>query len=147
MSFFQPRKEKSLITSGSKIQREALALLIERGLQMESDQVEILSHHEFLHPDQHDPLIPAFSPFFGWGGCANLIGLAVMGLQGDFPQIAHEYLHHRSRLSAAKRPAQNIPYAAASEMLGLPVQLLWDTQFQNFFGMDFAGVLDELRRD
>lgn len=144
--FFKSQERPSLIKGGSKTQREVLALLIERGRELES---EFLSRREFEHPDEDEPLVQSFSMFF----CclclsANLVGFALMGLEKDhLGSITREYAQHLSRLKAAKLPPDQIPYYAAAEMLGLPMELLRNAQYLNHFGADYNDVIEELRKD
>lgn len=140
---------KSLITNGTKNQRRALALFIERGMEVAETFGEFLTENHELDPRVSAPIMyHGFSPFFQVN-CyyLNAIGYAVMGLEGDFPILIAAYREQLMRARVTKLSKERQPYAAAADMLGLPTELLWEVEFLASFGYMIPGVLDELRCD
>lgn len=100
------------------------------------------------HPDSHGPLCNcSYHPFIKTNCFSiNAIGYAILGLDGDFDTLMKKYREQIRRAKLGKEIGTMQLYTAVADMLGLPVKLLWDTDFQSYMGMFVDGVIDELRK-
>jgi hypothetical protein len=144
---FFSKKDPSIITSGTTTQCQILANMIERG-RIIATQYEALFHENSEHPDYTGPMRNCSYHSFINAKCyfMNAVGYAILGLDGDLKTIMKGYKEQVARAKLGGNLGVMHLYTAASDMLGLPTQLLWDTDFQSHMGMLVDGVVTELRK-
>src|SRR5437868_4501611 len=120
-------RTESIVMGGNKTEREVLANLIERGRKSTLGCSEIFDENVELIPQVSEPIEEDGVSGFFLCHCyrLNAIGYAIMGLDGFLPHLAAAYEEQRLRAKVAKTPCQYPGYAAAADMLGLPIALLW----------------------
>lgn len=135
--------------SGTNTQCQVLANMIERGISAVNNVYrEFFRTNPNLNPQTSEPVENwGFSPFF-LAPCYNLnaIGYAILGLEGNCYEIVHNYREQLMRAQCTHSPKARQPYIACADMLGLPIELLWDTEFFASKRNDFDDVINELRK-
>lgn len=136
----------SLIKSGSREERHALASMIEKGLEtgIGEDLTFIPDHSEdcppvlSIDPDQQKL-------------CASTTGYALLGLGREPMELCADYQRmveqERVRAYYSGLPPGGIPaIAAAVDFLKLPFALILEAEHLRHFGFSIVGVIEELRK-
>lgn len=125
--------------SETNAQRQILAAMIERGRTRLNNTFSLIHTHE---PNDIRPITLGCYGLYR----LNLVGVAIIGLEDGAEVAVKQYAEMVDTMQAQTFHHLHIEYAAAAAILGLPSQLLWETDFQAHIGLSIDSIIEKLRK-